>query len=428
VNANPGGPIVYNPPPIRKLVSYLAILAIGFGAGAGFVRLRVTPDVPMAEHETVSAVDALQPQKTHVRYLPISYDDLLGWKEDSIVEALPALLRTCETFKGLGDNVAVGINSLGGTVGSWRAPCAAIAAVAPGDGSGLRDVLEELFLPVSVLARDGGAEGTFTGYYEAELRGSLTRTKRYRVPIYGPPDDLIRVNVRKFMPDIAAPPIVGRVVDRSIVPYHTREAIDLHGAIDGEADVLVWTDDPVDAHILHIQGSGRVKLEDGAVYRVGYADNNGHHFRGIGGILLRAGEIQRGRASMPEVRAWLKANPRTAANYLNKNPRFIFFRHIKEGGPIGGFGVTLTPLRSLAVDPKYIPLGVPVWLDTADPNGRPLRRLMVAQDVGGAIKGPVRGDIFWGYGENAFSIAGRMKSAGRYSILLPRDVGVPADF
>ena len=428
MKANPGDHIVHSPPPIRKIVFYLAILAVGFGAGAGAVWLRGTQPESTAMREKLSAVDPPQPQKVHVRYAAIDYDDLVGWGEDSIIEALPALLRTCEKFKGLDDNIAVGINGLGGTVGSWRAPCAAISVVEPGDGDGLRAALEALFLPVSVLSGDGDAEGTFTGYYEAELHGSLSRTKRYRVPIYGLPDDLIRIDVRRFLPDVVAPTIVGRVVERSVVPYHTREAIDVHGAVDDHADVLVWTDDPVDAHILHIQGSGRVKLQDGKVIRVGYADNNGHLFQGIGSILVQAGEIRRGEASMPKVRKWLKKNPKAAANYMNQNPRFIFFRRIKQEGPIGGFGVALTPQRSLAVDPTYVPLGAPVWLNTTDPDGRVFRRLMVAQDVGAAIKGPIRGDIFWGYGESAFAMAGRMHGAGRYSVLLPRGVGVPTHF
>ena len=213
-------------------------------------------------------------------------------------------------------------------------------------------------------------------------------------------------------------------------PYYTRSEIDADGAIAQDADVLLWADDPVAVHILHIQGSGRVTLPDGQIMRIGFSGHNGHVFRGIGSILLEAGELKPGGASMIAVREWLALHPAEAAQYMNRNTRYIFFRRLDpaetEDGPVGALGVSLTPLRSLAVDPRFIPLGAPLWLDTADPDGLLLQRLMVAQDVGAAITGAVRGDIFWGHGEDAFLKAGRMKSAGAYYILVPKAAGSSA--
>jgi membrane-bound lytic murein transglycosylase A len=177
-------------------------------------------------------------------------------------------------------------------------------------------------------------------------------------------------------------------------------------------------------HVLHIQGSGRVTLPDGQIMRIGFAGSNGRTFKGIGSILLEAGALQPGGASMIKVREWLTQHPAEAAAYMNQNTRYIFFRQLDpsetEDGPVGAQGVSLTPLRSMAVDPRFVPLGAPVWLDTADPDGVALKRLMVAQDVGAAITGAVRGDIFWGAGEEAFSKAARMKSTGGYMVFVPR--------
>ncbi|MEQ9447639.1 MAG: MltA domain-containing protein, partial [Rhodospirillaceae bacterium] len=281
--------------------------------------------------------------------------------------------------------------------------------------------------------------GTFTSYYEADLNGSLTRGGPYQTPIYGPPRTLVTVNLKDFIPASVTLPgdvpasIVGRVVEGNsggrFTPFYSRAEIDSAGAIAGDADVVVWADDPVDVHILHIQGSGRVALPDGQVIRVGFAGHNGHSFRGIGGILLEAGVLKPGQASMNAVRDWLRRNPEEAEAYMNRNARYIFFRRLDpretEDGPIGAFGVSLTPQRSLAVDPRYVPLGAPVWLDTRDPDGIPLQRLVSAQDVGSAIKGVVRGDFFWGHGEAAFAKAGRMKSDGEYYVFVPRLPGSP---
>jgi len=216
------------------------------------------------------------------------------------------------------------------------------------------------------------------------------------------------------------------VVSGNLKPYEDRKAI-VEGALDPRNLEIVWVDDPVDAFFLQIQGSGRVTLEDGRVMRLGYAGQNGHPYVAIGRELIARGALTRETVSMQSIRAWLAANPAEAAALMNANPSYVFFRELPGDGPVGAQGAALTPLRSLAVDRRFVPLGTPVWLDAEhpDPGTARLRRLVVAQDVGGAIRGPVRGDLFWGHGDAAADLAGRMKSPGRYYLLLPKGL-IPA--
>jgi len=182
----------------------------------------------------------------------------------------------------------------------------------------------------------------------------------------------------------------------------------------------------VDAFFLHIQGSGRVELDDGRSLRVGYAAQNGHPYTAVGRVLIARGEVTREAMSMQAIRAWLDANPGEAQALMNENASYVFFNVIEGDGPLGAQGVALTVGRSLAVDRRFVPLSVPVWLDSVTPDGARLQRLMIAQDTGGAIRGPVRGDVYWGHGDAAADIAGRMKSAGFAYLLLPHGLDVPA--
>jgi membrane-bound lytic murein transglycosylase A len=232
---------------------------------------------------------------------------------------------------------------------------------------------------------------------------------------------LITADLGLFRKEWTGQMVIGRRVDGKFVPYPTRSEIDA-GALAGKGYELLWVDDAVDAFFLHVQGSGRVVMEDGKVVRLGFAGRNGHSYVAIGRELIEQGAIPRERMSMQAIRAWLAAHPDQAGPVMASNPSFIFFRIIDGEGPIGAEGVPLTPGRSLAVDPEFVPLGLPIWLDTTDPLDprQPLRRLVVAQDTGAAIKGPVRGDLFWGFGENAAARAGAMKQQGRYFLLLPK--------
>jgi len=200
--------------------------------------------------------------------------------------------------------------------------------------------------------------------------------------------------------------------------YYTREEIE-EKPID--APVLAWVDNPVESFILHIQGSGRIEMDNGEIMHVGYAANNGHKFVAISGLIAANGDRPKG-SSMNEIKIWLEEHPIEAKKIMAQNPRYIFFRKINGEGPIGAQGVALTPERSIAVDRNHIPLGAPMWLDTYSPTGEGIRKLVMAQDVGAAIKGGIRADYFWGYGDLAFERAGKMKSKGRYFILLPKGV------
>lgn len=354
---------------------------------------------------------------------PVSYEALPGWRADEAGAALPALRRSCARLAEQPDSRSLGpqADGIAGTVADWRAPCAALAGLEGDDAQAVRALLEAWFVPFQ--AADGGREtGLVTGYYEAELEGALFPGGDYRFPIYRRPDDLIVADLGQFDPALRGRRIVGRVEDGALRPYATREHIE-RGALGGRNLELFWTDDPVDLFFLQVQGSGKVRFPDGSMRRVGYAASNGRAFTAIGRLLLDQGRIPPGQASMQGIREWLRAHPEEAEALMWQNARYIFFRWIDGDGPIGAAGVPLTPGRSLAVDPAFVPYGVPVFLDTTWPGGeRPLRRLMVAQDTGAAIKGPLRADFFWGTGEAALEQAGRMKQQARFYILLPKAV------
>ncbi|MDO8607541.1 MAG: MltA domain-containing protein [Phaeospirillum sp.] len=348
---------------------------------------------------------------------PMGFGQLVGWTEDNAAAVLPALKRSCDRIAKLPVDRSIGFDGIGGTAADWYGPCSAASRVAAGDHGAARAVFEHWFAPWQVTA-DGKPDGLFTGYFEPEIRGSRQRQGRYGVPIHGKPSDLVTADLGKFRPDLAGEQLVGRLDGARLVPYPTRVEIEA-GAIDAKTPVVAWTDDAVDLAIMQIQGSGRVRLDDGSQIRLGVAGTNGHKFVGIGRVLKESGKLE-GDTSMPAIRAWLKAHPVEGREMLAKNPRYIFYGVNLGDGPLGTEGVALTPERSLAVDPRFIPLGAPVWLDTVDPKGKPLRRLMMAQDTGAAIKGVVRGDVFWGAGEAAFEQAGRMKNPGRLVLLLPK--------
>lgn len=342
--------------------------------------------------------------------IPAQFNDLPGWRTDGAAAVLPALNRTCDRVLKQPNDKSIGQNGMGGTVADWYSPCSAARRVGANDHEAARLLFEEWFAPF-LAVNNGSADGLFTGYFEPELAGSRTKKGRFTVPILGKPRDLV---TRKAADGSTES---GRMVDGKFTPYPSRAEIEA-GAIASQATPLAWVEDPVDAHILHIQGSGRIRLEDGSVLRLGVAATNGHKFVGISKILRERGLIT--DPSMPGVRAWLKANPARAKALMAENPRYVFYTPISGDGPVGSEGVALTAGRSMAVDPRYVALGLPLFLDTVEPSGQPLRRLVMAQDTGAAIKGPIRGDFFWGTGEEAFDKAGRMKSPGRYWILLPQ--------
>ncbi len=357
-------------------------------------------------------------------FAPASFATLPGWRDDRLAEALPALRASCGTLASAPGDRPFGGFAFAGTNADWAPFCAGLArATDP------RALIERELLPV-LAADNGNPNGLFTGYFEASLRASRQQNSRFRVPVLGAPPDLITVELGQFRDSLKGQRIAGRVVGSQLRPYDDRAAIE-GGALNGKAPTLLWADDPVDVFFLHIQGSGRAELPDGRVVRLNYAAQNGHAYTAIGKTLIDRGALTADNVSMQSIRAWLAANPGEAAGVMRTNASYVFFREVTASandGPPGAQGVPLTAGRSLAVDRAFLPLGLPLWLDAVRPNdteGAPdvlLQRLVVAQDTGGAIKGPVRGDMFWGHGPLAGSIAGRMKAQGRYFLLLPRAV------
>jgi membrane-bound lytic murein transglycosylase A len=356
----------------------------------------------------------------NVRLSPAAFRDIPGWASDDMAGALHAFRLSCAAMvKRPADADMTG--GFAGKLGDWQGPCAAAAGVPDADA---RLFFEQHFTPYAVLGAKG-SDGLFTGYYQPLLRGSLEKKAPYLTPLYGRPADLVTVNLGDFVPEMKGKTVQGRVVGENLKPYHTRGEIEA-GAL-GHVPPVVWVDDPVDAFFLHIQGSGVVRLDNGEELQVGYAAQNGHAYHAVGKTLVERGILTKEEVSMQAIRAWLEAHPAEAPALMNLNNSYVFFRKLDGAGPLGAQGVPVTAHRSLAVDRAKIPYGLPLFLDAENPDaGAPrLQRLMIAQDTGGAIKGAVRGDYFWGAGEEAADKAGRMKSRGRYFALLPKGMQVP---
>ena len=337
---------------------------------------------------------------------PVGWGELPGWRSDDLAEAWPAFIRSCMALK---------------SQTRWQAPCWAAAQMENHDDSSLRKFFESWFRPYRVLNSDGTLDGLVTGYYEPLLRGSRIPTEKYRYPVYGVPDDLLAIEVADLFPELKGERVRGRRENGHVVPYYTRSEIE-QGIAPLQGREILWVDDAVELFFLHIQGSGRVRLSNGEVVRVGYANHNGHPYRSVGRILIDRGELTLAQASMQGIKQWGRDNPDRLQALLSENPAYVFFRELPSdtGGPIGALGVPITPRRSIAVDEQSVPLGAPVYLATSWPNtNKPLSRLMFAQDKGSAIKGGVRADFFWGFGDDAAQLAGRMRQSGQMWVLLP---------
>ncbi|MDD2989447.1 MAG: murein transglycosylase A [Zoogloea sp.] len=337
------------------------------------------------------------------------WSDLSGWAADPVEDAWPAFVASCR---------AVGRQPV------WRPVCDAARALGENPGGvAVRRFFEARLSPWRVVNPDGTREGLVTGYYEPLIKGSRSRSKAYPWPVHGVPDDLLTIDLGDVFPDLKGQRVRGRLAGNRVVPYYTRAEL-ARQTERFAGKTLLYAEDAVELFFLQVQGSGRVQLPDGSVLRLAYGDTNGHPYQSIGRWLVDKGEMRLEQASMEGIKNWARANPGRLQEMLNANPSYIFFREVAQssGGPVGALGQPLTEGRSLAVDPRSIPLGAPVFLATTQPNSpQPLRRLMLAQDTGSAIKGGVRGDFFWGFGAEAGALAGRMRQKGEMWVLWPRD-------
>lgn len=339
-----------------------------------------------------------------------NWADLPGWQGDALSASWGAFQESC---RGLGSKPQGP---------AWKRVCELGKGVDGQDEAAVRRFYEAYFTPYAVVEGDGRREGMVTGYYEPLIQGSRRKDGSNATPVLGVPGDMLTIELGELFPELKHRRLRGRLEGNKVLPYWSRAEIDARLGQQWPGKTLLWVQDPVEFFFLQVQGSGRVQLQDGGRVRIGYADQNGHPYQSIGRILVERGALKLEEASMQGIQAWARANPKLLSELLNSNPSYVFFRELPntDAGPIGALGVPLTAERSIAVDPRHIPLGAPVWLATTRPNSsQALNRLMLAQDTGGAIKGGVRADFFWGFGKEAGERAGRMKQKGRMWVLLP---------
>jgi membrane-bound lytic murein transglycosylase A len=333
---------------------------------------------------------------------------LPGWADEDPATTFATFIASCATL---------------GKQTVWRETCASARSLQAQnlDGTSLRGWLESHLTPWQLVNADGSRTGTITGYYEPILKGSRQRQAPYLQPLYGVPDDLLVINLAEIYPELKGMRLRGRLDGHKVVPYASRAEI-ARDETTRSSQALLWINDAVELFFMQIQGSGQVDLDDGSRIRVAYADQNGHPYHAIGKWLVDHGEMNLEQTSMQNIKAWATANPTRLQELLNANPSMVFFRElpVEGSGPPGALGLPLTPERSIAVDARTTPLGTPVWLATTYPSSeRALTRLMLAQDTGGAIRGPVRADFYWGSGPVAGEQAGKMRQRGQMWLLLP---------
>lgn len=404
---------------IQVAVFYLAALLAGCtglppksnsGKPEAPVSCPACPPCTACPPTTPATTSAITPPPVFSRtFLPATWADLPGWQEDDVAAAWPAFLQSCRGIASKSNGA------------DWKRVCDLARAIDSKPAFSPRRFFEQHLKPYSIANGEGATTGLITGYYEPLLRGSRTKSRGYEQPVRGVPDDLLTVDLSSVFPELKDKRVRGRLEGNKVVPYWSRAEIATRGERQS-GKTLLFVDDAIELFFLQIQGSGRVQLTDGSTIRLNYADQNGHPYQSIGRILVERGELKLEDASMQGIQAWARANPKRLDNLLNANPSYVFFREMPDSkdGPIGALGVPLTAERSIAIDPRSVPLGSPVFLATTRPNSaQPMNRLVMAQDTGGAIKGTVRADFFWGFGKDAGEQAGRMKQPLQMWILLP---------
>jgi len=377
----------------------------------------VSPTAPVADNN-ISEVTEQVPAKLNLSRQ--SFANLPAWQNDNFDQFHQAYQKSCNTILKRGSQNNFYSDPRFGKNQEWQILCRQYKELNHSNINGIRQFFEQNYTPY-LVSNNNESEGLFTGYYEASLKGSRTKQGVYQTPLRSRPDDLVMVQLGEFRDELKGQRIAGRVVDGKLKPYETHAEIIQGGLPRDMDDPIVWVDDPVDAFFLQIQGSGVVALDDGTTMRVGYAGQNGHPYYAIGRELIARGYLTKDTVSMQSIREWLGNNPNDAVEIMTTNKSYVFFGELTQEGPIGGSGLVLTPERSLAIDRSLLPYHAPFWVDleASDTIKNSINRLMVTQDTGGAIRGPVRGDFFWGYGLRAETMSGDMKSKGRYWILMP---------
>ena len=358
-----------------------------------------------------------------LRLNAVEFNRMPGWKEANTVKSLRAFNISCKYFLKQKPDTPVGSPYIPLTAADWQPACKAALLVNPRSKKETKAFFEQWFTPVEFF-NNKPVKGLFTGYYLPLLHGSLTKTTHYNVPLYNRPKNMITVNAGLFDPSLTNRRFVGRLKDNQLVPYFSREEIN-NGAIDKSTSVIAWVNSHVDRLFLEIQGSGIIELPNGSRMIVGYAGQNGAPYTAIGRVLIEQGVMTKENTSMQSIREYLESHPELEQAIINQNKSFVFFEKSNGDSAVGVQGIVLIPGYSLAVDRKWIPIGSPIWLNTTRPhhqntNQTTFQRLMIAQDTGGAIRGMVRGDVFWGAGDKATEIAGKMKNSGYYWLLLPK--------
>ena len=373
---------------------------------AGCASVAPAPPAPLPAPCACPPTEVLVPPKPAEQPLqPVNWADLPGWGTDDLAPAFDAFVKSCRVLE---------------RKTMWSNVCTSARAA---DRNNLRGWFEAQLQPWQLVNPDGGRDGLITGYYEPVIKGSRKQDRTYRYPVFGVPNDLITVDLSEVYPELKSMRLRGRIEGRKLVPYYSR-AEWTHQETLRAGDAIMWTNDSIDLFFLQIQGSGQVDLPDGQRVRISYADQNGYPYRPVGKWLAEQGEMKIEQTSMQGIKAWAATNPKRLQELLNANPSMVFFRElpVEGSGPPGALAVPLTPEHSIAVDSRTTPLGSPVWLVTTQPSSdEPLQRLMLAQDTGGAIRGPVRADFYWGSGPGAGALAGKMKQKGQMWALLPKE-------
>lgn len=361
-----------------------------------------------------------------MQLVPVSFTRLPNWAEQHPAQVLPALWQSCAALLTLPLDQRLGGQGMAaevaGRAGQWQAACLAARAVPAADDAAARHYFETWFQPYLVgVGSDTLAH--FSGYYEPEVTGSLTRDGPYQTPILGLPGNLVTISLGAFDLSLTGRRLTGQLIGNRFEPYPDRAAINA-GALDTSHLAIAWVADPVDAYFLELQGFGRIRLPDGQVLRLAYAGSNGRPYVPIGRILAERHLIAANHVTMAAIRDWLEAHPAQGQTVMDDNPNYVFFRVLTglpaSVGPPGALGVPLTPRRSAAIDRGSFPLGVPLYLAADPSSGAPWHKLVIAQDLDDAPHGPLHAELFFGWGAAAAAAAGRVQEAGRLYVFLPR--------